>query len=301
MATMAVGLRSQVLGDYVELTKPRIMVLLLVTTFGAMAWAADGLPAIGVTVSALLGMALTSGGASAFNHVVDRDIDALMTRTRRRPVAAGRVTPAAAVVFASALTCAGVLVLGLGSTWLAALLGLTGAAFYVVVYTALLKRRTPQNIVIGGAAGAIPPLVGWAAVTGDVGIQAILLFAIVFLWTPPHFWALAMLTRDDYASAGVPMLPVVATPRATARQIVAYAVVLTAVTLVPVALGMLGPLYLVAALLLGGRFVGLSVRLLRDPTPAAARATFLFSLAYLALIFLAIGADLVAQRVVTPS
>jgi protoheme IX farnesyltransferase len=297
MATVTVAGPSA-LADLVELVKPRIMALLLVTTLAAMVWAAGGLPPWGVTLAGLLGMALTSGGASALNHVLDRDIDALMQRTRRRPVAAGRVRPAAATAFALALVAAGTAVLAAGATPLAALLGLSGAVLYVGLYTMLLKRRTPQNIVIGGAAGAIPPLVGWAAVTGGVGAEAVLLFAVVFLWTPPHFWALAMLTREDYERAGVPMLPVVASPRTTTRQILAYTAALVAATLVPVALGMLGPVFLAAALLLGARFVQLALRLHRDPTPAAARATFLFSLAYLALVFAAIGVDLLAQRVV---
>ncbi len=297
MATAAIPVRPSVLADYVELTKPRIMALLLVTTAGAMAWAADGVPAAGLTLATLAGMALTSGGASAFNHVLDRDIDRLMRRTRGRPVAAGRISPAAASAYAGALAGAGVATLLLGANALAAALALAGGAFYVVVYTALLKRRTPQNIVIGGAAGAIPPLVGWAAVTGTIGAAPLLLFAIVFLWTPPHFWALAVLARDEYAAAGVPMLPVVATTRATARQILAYTVVLAVATLVPVALGLLGPLYAVAAALLGARFVQLAVRLERTGTPAAARAVFLYSLAYLALLFAAIGADLVVAHV----
>jgi protoheme IX farnesyltransferase len=283
--------------DYVTLLKPRIMVLLLVTTVGAMAWASEGVPPLGLTVATLLGMALASGSASAFNHVLDRDIDALMTRTRLRPVASGRVSVRAAVAYAALLQVASLAVLLVWTNWLAALLALAGSLFYVVVYTVVLKRRTPQNIVIGGAAGAIPPLVGWAAVTGGVDLQPLVMFAIIFLWTPPHFWALAMLAREDYARAGVPMLPVVASAHSTAVQILVYTVLLALCTLVPVALGLLGVIYLVAAVVLGARFVQLAVRLLRSSSLVDARATFLYSLAYLALIFFAMGLDRALDRI----
>jgi protoheme IX farnesyltransferase len=277
--------------DLVELTKPRIALLVLITCAGAMIWAAGGVPHVDVALGTLAGMALASGGSGALNHAIDRDIDALMTRTQSRPVAAGRIAPRTAAAFGILLTALGVSFVALGGGWLAAVLTLAGSLFYVVVYTMVLKRRTPQNIVIGGAAGAVPPLVGWAAVTGSLALAPIVMFAIIFLWTPPHFWALAILKREDYARAGVPMLPVVASPRATALQILAYTVVLGAVSLVPVATGELGIVYLAVAVALGGRFVQLAVRLLRDRTPAAARATFLFSLLYLAALFTAMGAD----------
>jgi heme o synthase len=280
-----------VVADYAALLKPRIMVLLLITTYGAMAWAEEGIPPLGVTVATLLGMGLASGSASAFNHVLDRDIDALMTRTSNRPVAAGRISPRAGVIYATLLAIASMGVLLTWTNWVAAALALAGGVFYVVIYTILLKRRTPQNIVIGGAAGAIPPLVGWAAITGGVALEPVVMFLIVFLWTPPHFWALAMLAREDYARAGVPMLPVVATRHETAVQILVYTVLLTISTLIPVALGLLGAVYLVAAVVLGARFLQLAVRLLRSSSLAAARTTFLYSLAYLALLFLAMGLD----------
>jgi protoheme IX farnesyltransferase len=285
-----------VVADYLTLVKPRIMLLLLVTTYGAMAWAEGGLPPLGLTIATLGGMALASGGASAFNHVYDRDIDALMTRTRLRPVADGRVSPLAGSVYATVLLVASVVVLAVFANWLAALLALAGALFYVVIYTVLLKRRTPQNIVIGGAAGAVPPLVGWAAVTGGVDFEPVVMFAIVFLWTPPHFWALAMMTREDYRRAGVPMLPVVASTHSTTVQILVYTVLLALSTLVPVMLGLLGVVYLVAAVILGARFVQLAVRLMRSASIPAARATFLYSLAYLALLFAAMGLDRAVER-----
>jgi protoheme IX farnesyltransferase len=279
------------LADFVELTKPRIALLVLITCAGAMVWAAGGLPHVEVALGTLAGMALASGGSGALNHAIDRDIDCVMTRTQARPVAAGRVAARTAAAFGILLTVLGVSSVAVGGGLLAAALTLAGSLFYVVVYTIILKRRTPQNIVIGGAAGAVPPLVGWAAVTHGLALAPIVMFAIIFLWTPPHFWALAILKRDDYARAGVPMLPVVASERATALQILAYTVVLGAVSLVPVATGELGIVYLVVAAALGARFVQLAVVLLREHSRDAARATFLFSLLYLAALFAAMGAD----------
>ncbi len=284
------SLRS-VVGDYVTLTKPRIMVLILITAYGAMAFAADGLPGARLTLVTLFGLALSSGGASALNHVLDRDIDARMRRTASRPVAAGRISPDVASGFGAGLMVASVAVLTVYVNPLTAGLALAGGLFYVVVYTWWLKRRTVQNIVIGGAAGAIPPLVGWAAVTGEVGLPALFMFAIVFYWTPPHFWALAILAKDDYAEAGVPMLPVVRGDLETARQIVLYTVLLVGLTLLPFLSQTFGLVYLVSAVALGGWFLVLSVRLLRDTSRANARAVFLYSLAYLALLFVAIGVD----------
>ena len=290
-AVTPVESRPSVLSDYWEMTKPSITLLVLVTTAGAMVWAAGGLPPLQLTVATIVGMACASGGGAVLNHVLDRDIDRLMERTRRRPVATGRVSVAAATAFGLGLNLIAAVVLLTFTNVLTAVLAIGGSAFYVVVYTMLLKRRTPQNIVIGGAAGAIPPLAGWAAVTGEIGLAPLIMFLIIFLWTPPHFWALAILKKDEYARAGVPMLPSVATERETAVQILAYTVILAAVSLIPVATGLLGVLYAVVAIALGGRFILLAYRLLRTHTPLAARNTFLFSLLYLALLFAAMGAD----------
>jgi protoheme IX farnesyltransferase len=277
------------LSDYVTLTKPRIMLFLLITAYGAMAFASDGLPRMELALVTLFGLGMSSGGASAINHVLDRDIDAKMRRTALRPVAAGRVSVEAATGFGIGLIVASTAVLALYVNVLTAALALSGALFYVVVYTWWLKRRTVQNIVIGGAAGAVPPLVGWAAVTGHVALPAVFMFALVFYWTPPHFWALAILTKDDYASAGVPMLPVVRGDRETAHQILLYTVLLFGLSLLPFLSQTFGLLYLIAAVALGGWFMLLAARLVRDTSRANARAVFLYSLAYLALMFAAIG------------
>jgi protoheme IX farnesyltransferase len=279
--------------DYVTLTKPRIMSLLLVTGFCGMIAGARGWPGTERAVAAMVGLALACGGASALNHVLDRDIDPLMgERTRRRPVASGRVAPSRALEFGLALSALSFVLLAATVNLLTAVLALVGNLFYVLVYTRWLKRTTSQNIVIGGAAGAVPPLVGWAAATGHLGIAAWILFAIVFVWTPPHFWALALLIKDNYANAKVPMLPVVRGERETARQIVLYSVVLLGVTLLPWAAGGAGPLYVVAALALGAVFVGLAERLRRDTTPRRAALLFHYSLLYLALLFAALALDL---------
>ncbi|HVH50623.1 MAG TPA: heme o synthase, partial [Gaiellaceae bacterium] len=235
--------------DYVSLTKPRIMSLLLVTGFCGMIVGARGWPGTTTAIAAMTGLALACGGASALNHVLDRDIDPLMgERTLRRPVASGRVTPSRALEFGLALSAFSFVLLASAVNVLTAVLALVGNLFYVLVYTRWLKRTTPQNIVIGGAAGAVPPLVGWAAATGHVGIAALILFAIVFVWTPPHFWALALLLKENYAAAKVPMLPVVRGDRETARQIIVYSLGLVAVTLLPWAWGTVGLLYLACAL-----------------------------------------------------
>jgi protoheme IX farnesyltransferase len=277
--------------DYVTLTKPRIMVLLLVTGAGGMVVGAEGLPPLGLALAALGGLALACGGASALNHVLDRDVDVHMRRTSRRPVAAGRVAPARALEFGLALSAFSFVVLTSFVNVLAALLALAGNLFYVLVYTRWLKRSTPQNIVIGGAAGAVPPLVGWAAATGELAVPALFLFLIVFFWTPPHFWALALLIKRDYEQAGIPMLPVVKGERRTAREIVGYSLVLVAVTLLPVASRTLGLVYLGTALVLGLVFVALAAALARRTTPARSRRLFAYSLAYLALLFVAMGLD----------
>ena len=280
--------------DYVALTKPRIMSLLLVTGFCGMIAGARGWPGTALAIAAMTGLALACGGASALNHVLDRDIDPLMgERTKSRPVASGRVPASRALEFGVALMALSFVLLASAVNVLTAVLALVGGLFYVIVYTRWLKRSTSQNIVIGGAAGAVPPLVGWAAATGQVSIAALILFAIVFVWTPPHFWALALLIKDKYAAAGVPMLPVVRGDRATARQIVLYSVVLVGATLLPWGWGGAGPLYVVCALALGAVFVWLAERLRRDTSPRRAMVLFHYSLLYLALLFAALALDAV--------
>jgi heme o synthase len=278
--------------DYVTLTKPRIMSLLLITGFCGMIAGARGWPGTGIAIAAMTGLALACGGASALNHVLDRDIDPLMgERTRQRPVASGRVAPSRALEFGLALSAFSFVLLASTVNVLTALLALVGNLFYVLVYTRWLKRTTPQNIVIGGAAGAVPPLVGWSAATGNVTFAALLLFAIVFVWTPPHFWALALVIKDNYKAAGVPMLPVVRGERETARQIVLYSAGLVAVTLLPWAFGSVGLLYLASALGLGAIFLWLAERLRRETTPRRAVLLFHYSLLYLALLFVALALD----------
>jgi protoheme IX farnesyltransferase len=276
--------------DYVTLTKPRIMSLLLITGAAGMFVGAGGLPQGGDLAVAMLGLALACGGASALNHVLDADIDRLMgQRTSSRPVASGRVPPARALEFGLTLSALSFALLASAVNVLTALLALAGNLFYVVVYTGWLKRSTPQNIVIGGAAGAVPPLVGYAAATGSLALPALWLFLIVFLWTPPHFWALALLIKENYAAARVPMLPVVRGDPETTRQILRYAIGLVAFTL---AVGYwLGPVYTVAAAALGGAFLWLAWRLRREATRPHALALFHYSLAYLALLFVAAALD----------
>jgi heme o synthase len=276
--------------DYLTLTKPRIMSLLLLTGAAGAFVGAGGLPPAGAFAAGMVGLALACGGASALNHVLDRDIDRLMgKRTERRPVAAGRVAPERGLEFGLVLSALSFVLLASAVNVLTAVLALVGNLFYVLVYTRWLKRSTPQNIVIGGAAGAVPPLVGYAAVTGDLGVAALWLFVIVFVWTPPHFWALALLIRDQYAAAKVPMLPVVRGERETVRQIVLYTVGLVAVTLVA---GLwLGPVYTAAAGVLGVAFLALTERLRRDTSRRQAALVFHASLAYLALLFVAAALD----------
>jgi protoheme IX farnesyltransferase len=243
----------------------------------------------------MLGLALACGGASALNHLLDADIDRLMgERTSRRPVAAGRIAPTYALEFGLALSAASFVLLASAVNALTATLALVGNLFYVLIYTRWLKRSTTQNIVIGGAAGAVPPLVGFAAATGNLTVPAALLFAIVFFWTPPHFWALALLIKRDYAAAGIPMLPVVRGERETVRQIVLYSFVLVAVTIVPFLWGTVGLVYLIAALSLGGGFICLAIGLARRTTPRRAALLFHSSLLYLALIFVFAAVDVVA-------
>ncbi len=280
--------------DYVTLTKPRIMTLLLLTGICGMFVGARGVPPLGDLAVMIAGLALACGGASALNHLIDRDIDALMAaRTRARPVTSGRVPASYALEFGLALSAFSFVLLAGLVNLLTAALALVGNLFYVLVYTRWLKRSTPQSIVIGGAAGAVPPLVGWAAATGNLTVPALLLFAIVFFWTPPHFWALALLIKRDYAAAGIPMLPVVRGERETVRQIVLYSCVLVGVTVVPFVWGTLGLVYLIAALSLGGGFVWLAVGLARRTTPRRAALLFHSSLLYLALLFVAAALDAV--------
>jgi heme o synthase len=278
-----------VLRDYVTLTKPKVQSLLLLTTVTTMYVAGD--PSLGLVLLTCLGGALSAGGAGAINHAIDRDIDRTMARTATRPVASGRVSPAAAIAFGVALGLASFTLLSLAINPLAASLSLAGLLGYVGVYTLWLKRRTPQNIVIGGAAGAVPPLVAWAAVTGGLDGTAFYLFAIVFFWTPPHFWALSLLMKDEYAKAGVPMLPVVRGEDETRRQILLYTVLLYAVTQLPFCAGAFGVEYLVASMTLGAAFIYCAVRLTRSADRRWALRTYLFSLAYLALLFLAMPLD----------
>jgi protoheme IX farnesyltransferase len=286
--------RKESVRDYVTLTKPRIMTLLLLTGFCGMVVGARGLPPVWLVAATMAGLALACGGASALNHMLDADIDRLMgKRTRSRPVAAGRVPALYALEFGLALSAFSFVLLAGVVNVLTAALALLGNLFYVLVYTRLLKRSTPQNIVIGGAAGAVPPLVGWAAATGNLTLSALVLFAVVFLWTPPHFWALALLIKRDYAAAGVPMLPVVRGEDETARQIVLYTVALVAFTLAPALWGQFGLVYLVAAGALGGGFLWLAWKLRRERTPARASLLFHYSLAYLALLFVAMALDAV--------
>ncbi len=275
--------------DYVTLTKPRIMILLLITGFCGMCVATQGLPRLGVALATMAGLALACGGASALNHVLDRDVDRHMRRTDRRPVAAERVAPARALEFGLALSAFSFVLLASVVNVLTAVLALVGNLFYVLVYTRWLKRTTPQNIVIGGAAGAVPPLVGWTAASGNLSLPALFLFLIVFFWTPPHFWALALLIKRDYAAAKIPMLPVVKGDRETTRQILIYSLVLFGVTLLPFAWRTAGFAYLGAACVLGGAFLWLAWQLRREPTPARAKALFHYSLAYLALLFAALA------------
>ena len=288
-AALAAGGVRQLVADYVALTKPKVQSLLLLTTVTTMYVAGD--PSLALVFWTVLGGSLASGGAGAVNHWYDRDIDALMARTAMRPVPAGRISPRAALTFGIALAVLSFLELSIAVNVLSAALALTGFLGYVLVYTLWLKRTTPQNIVIGGAAGAVPPLVAWAAVTGRVELTALYLFAIIFYWTPPHFWALSLLMKDEYARVGVPMMPVVRGEDETRQLIVLYTVLLVALTLMPVLFGYFGAIYGGVALVLGGVFVSLSLRLWREAERSSALRTYLFSLAYLALLFCAMVLD----------
>ena len=275
--------------DYVALTKPKVQSLLLFTTVCAMFIA--GSPSIALVIATLIGGAMSAGGSGAINHWYDRDIDLQMERTADRPVAAGRISPRAALTFGIGLGVFSVLWLALLVNPVAAALSLAGFLGYSVGYTMLLKRNTWQNIVWGGAAGAVPPLVGWAAVTGSVSGMAVILFFIVFFWTPPHFWALSLLMKDEYAKVGIPMLPVVRGEQETRRQILLYSVLLYAVTQLPFCVGAVGMVYLVPSMLLGFTLIGLAWNLKRRADRKAALRVYLFSLLYLAALFAAMVAD----------
>ncbi|GAC1386877.1 MAG: hypothetical protein NVSMB42_07640 [Herpetosiphon sp.] len=285
--------RVKLVKDYVALTKPRIISLLLLTTLAAMLLAIGPLHrvSLGLVIWTLVGGYLAAGGANAINMYLDRDVDALMGRTSRRPLPSSRIEPRHALIFGLILNLLAFLTLTASSNVLTASLAIGGSVFYVVVYTRLLKRTTTQNIVIGGAAGAFPPLVGWAAVTGEVGMASLLLFAIIFYWTPPHFWALALLRRADYARAGIPMLPVVHGEAETKMQILLYTFLMVAVTVLPTPLRVAGPLYLILALALGSRFILLAYRLFREPAITMAWPLYKYSLLYLALLFGALVVD----------
>ncbi|MGI8728757.1 MAG: heme o synthase [Solirubrobacteraceae bacterium] len=285
----AAGGARRVIADYVELTKPKVQSLLLLTTVCAMEIAGD--PSLGLIAVTVLGGYLSAGGAGAVNHYFDRDIDAQMPRTADRPVPSGRVAPRAALAYGILLALASFVLLTSAVNLLAASLALAGFLGYVFVYTIWLKRRTPLTIVIGGAAGAFPPLVGWAAVTGGLAGLPLYMFAIIFFWTPPHFWALSLLMKDEYARVGVPMLPVVRGERETRKQILLYSILLYAVTQLPFCAGGLGSVYLVCSLVLGGLFIAGAVMLYRRADRRSALRLYLFSLAYLALLFGAMVLD----------
>ncbi len=291
----AVGRRTPMtlINDYITLTKPPIILLLLVTAAGGMFLAqahtaAGGLPSLALMAMVWVGGALASGGANALNHHYDRDIDGIMQRTRQRPVASNRISPVHALVFGITLNVIAFVVLALWVNFLAAGLTLAATLFYVLVYTRWLKRSTPHNIVIGGAAGAIPPMVGWAAVTGTVELPAVYLFAIVFFWTPPHFWALSLLIHKDYERANVPMLPVVSSRDFTVSTIFLYSLVLVGVTLMFAVTDAVGWVYGASALALGGIFVWMAWRLRQEESSSNARKLYLYSLLYLGLLFVAV-------------
>ena len=278
------GSQGAAVGDYIQILKPRVMSLVVFTGLVGLVLAPEHLHPVLAAV-AVLCIAVGAGASGAINMWYDRDIDAVMRRTMARPLPAGRMNPGEALGFGCVLAVWSVVIMGLAVNWVAAeLLALT-IAFYVFVYTIWLKRRTPQNIVIGGAAGAFPPLIGWAAVTGDIGWGGLALFAIIFFWTPPHFWALSLYRAGEYERAGVPMLPVVSGTRETKRQMLLYTLVLWPVTLAPWLLGIAGPAYAVCAAGLSLLFTGTAVQVWRDGTDRSARQMFQFSLLYLFLIF----------------
>jgi protoheme IX farnesyltransferase len=299
ISSVAIPRRTTVgarVGAYVALTKPRIIELLLITTLPTMIVAQRGLPPVWLMIATLLGGALAAGGANAINMFVDRDIDKLMHRTSKRPLVTGAVSPRNALVFAIGLE-----VLAFAELWgwvnlLSAVLAISATLFYVFVYTLWLKRTSSQNIVIGGAAGAVPVLVGWAAVTDSLSWTPVVMFAIIFLWTPPHFWALAVKYKDDYQAANVPMLPAVASFKRTAGEILVYSVVLVAVSLLLAVVAKLGVVYVVSASVLGVLFIAAALRLWRRATPKAAMQLFSYSITYLTLLFILMAVDIFTKH-----
>lgn len=276
---------------YLELTKLRIVLLLLFTTVTAMVIAANGIPSLAVLVPTIIGGAFAAAGASAINQYLDRDMDAMMSRTARRPIPSGRVAPVNALLFGIGLLAWSVLVLGIWVNWVAASLAFFGGIYYVILYTIILKRNTVVNILIGGGAGAVPVLVGWAAVTGTVSFEALILFAIVFYWTPPHSWALALLVNKDYTLANVPMMPVARGEEATRTQILLYSIQLFIIALLPAPFQFLGWIYLITAVVLGLGLIRKSILLIQKADGAAARSMYKYSTAYLAFLFLAMIFD----------
>ena len=301
MAISAVALPGRLslnsrLGAYVALTKPRIIELLLITTLPTMIVAQRGLPPVWLMLATLLGGALAAGGANAINMFVDRDIDKLMHRTRKRPLVTGTVTPRNALIFAVSLEVVAFVELWAWVNLLSAVLAISATLFYVFVYTLWLKRTSSQNIVIGGAAGAVPVLVGWAAVTDSLSWTPIVMFAIIFVWTPPHFWALAVKYKEDYQAAHIPMLPAVASFKRTAQEILVYSVILVGVSLLLAWVASLGLVYVVSASALGLGFIGLAVRLWRRATPKAAMQLFSYSITYLTLLFVCMAIDIFTKH-----
>ncbi len=282
---------GEIIKDYLALAKLRIVLLLCFTTVTAMVIAANGFPPIHLLLPTVIGGAFAAAGASAINQYIDRDMDAKMSRTARRPIPAGRIAPINALLYGVLLIVWSVLVIGIFVNWLAALLAFIGAVYYVVVYTLILKRNTVVNILIGGGAGAIPVLVGWAAIHNSLSFEPWILFAIVFYWTPPHSWALALLVNTDYARAEVPMMPVARGEQITRVQILLYSIQLFLITLLPVMFGFLGIIYAISAVLLGGGLIWMAVRLLQEATKAMARSTYKYSTAYLAFLFLIMIVD----------
>ena len=282
-------------GSYVALTKPRIIELLLITTVPTMFVAAHRVPSFRLMALTVVGGALAAGGANAMNMVYDRDIDALMERTKNRPLVTGAISPLSASVFAVSLEVAAFVVLWTTVNLLAAVLALAATAFYLGVYTMWLKRTSSQNIVIGGAAGAVPVLVGWSAVTGHLNIAPFLLFGIIFLWTPPHFWALAVRYKEDYSNANVPMLPSVASLTTVTRRIIAYILAVWALSVALAPAAHLNLAYVCVAVVLGAAFLGYAIALLRDPTPRRSMRLFGFSITYLTALFVTMGVDAVVH------
>ena len=282
--------------DYFALLKPRVMTLVVFTGVVGLTLAPGHLHPV-LALAAVLSIAVGAGASGAINMWYERDVDALMNRTRGRPLVRGKIAPAEALTFGVVLSLFSIMLLGLATNWVAAFWLAVASAFYVFVYTIWLKRRTPQNIVIGGAAGAFPPVIGWAAVTGHAPLEAWLLFALIFFWTPPHFWALALYRSDDYARAGIPMLPVVKGKRHTKWQMLAYTLLLLPLSVAPVYVGMSSWLYGAVAVAMSLAFIGHAVRVLRHEGDAAPRAMFFFSLFYLFILFAALWLDKVIMRI----